>query len=284
MTIAIGLRAHNGLVIAADSEESTGDYMKGTKGKISCFYSQDDSKKGTFAGDCVDSCVIAGAGNSGYVNALTNELGKVFLSNPTLPIYVPPTFADMAKDTLNLKFEVCLAAFYKKHIIPFAAFPERKRPDVEMLFGIQRKNLIALFTTEKTIINPAIPYKAIGLGSTFAELFLAKLYRPMSVEQAELLAAYVIFLTKESVENCGKFTTIVTIKGSAIIDDTTTRSHVLPTERAEWVNMDLIEEWEHSFRKRWWKAEQEKVFSLINSELTKPAPMPSISRKSKGRR
>lgn len=283
MTIAIGITAQDGIVIAADSQESTGDYMKGAKGKISCFYSQ-DGKEGTFGGDSVDSLVVSGAGDSGYVRALGDELGKVFLTHPKLPVHAMPAFADSVKETINLKFESCLATFYKKHIIPFGSFPERKRPDVEMLFGVQRKTIRALFTTEKTVINPAMPCKAIGWGSTFAELFLNKLWRGMSIEQAELLAAYVIFLTKESVETCGKFTTIVTIRGPKIIEDAAVGSRMLPTEKAMWLKRELIEEWEHSFRNRWQESEQNSLFSLIDSELSKHSSMPSTSRKSKGRR
>ncbi len=288
MTIAIGVMAHEGLVVAADSQESTGDYMKGTKGKIQCFYCP-EGEPDTFRGRCISSCVIAGAGDSGYVQALTGRMGGVFLSNPKLPIQGMPEIAvAMPKalpkaETLNHKFEQCIKTFYKEHIIPFSPLPERKRPEVEMLFAVQRHNITAFFTTEKTVINPAFPCKAIGMGSTFAELFLGKLWRGMSVEQAEVLAAYIIFMTKESVESCGKYTTVVSIRRSKIVEGPS-GGQMLPTTEASWLKREVIEGWESAFRKRWWNAEQGRVFSLIDEELLNQPPKPSTSRKSKGQR
>jgi hypothetical protein len=293
MTIAIGLLANDGLVVAADAEESTGDYMKGTKGKIACFYSQEGEDPATFQGRCVSTCAIAGAGNSGYVQALSDQFGGVFLANPNLSnlsIQGMPALAAASlkkknqSEALNPKFEQCLKSFYKEHVIPFATLPERKRPDVEMLIAIQRRNARALFTTEKTVINPVLPFKAIGWGSTFAELLLNRFWGPMSVEQAEVLAAYVVFLTKESVETCGKFTTVVSMAGSKIVKSSE-GNKMLPTERAKWMDHEVIEKWESAFRKKWWKAEREKVFSLIDEELSDlPTPRLSGARMLKGQR
>lgn len=279
MTIAIGMLARGGMVIAADTEESTGDYMKGQKGKVACFYSQ-DGKPGTFAGECVSSCAVAGAGNSGYVQGLIGQLGDAFIANPELqpnpPLGVP-------QESLQSKFSECIHRFYREHIIPFASYPERKRPDVEMLIAVQRKTIFALFASEKTVLNSVMPYKAIGWGSTFAELLLDKLWCGMSVEQAEVLAAYIVFMTKESVETCGKYTTIATFR-SPKTENTPSGNRMLPTQRAEFVRAPIIEEWEHAFKKKWWTAERQNIFSLIDNELTKqPTLQKSTSRRSKGR-
>jgi len=272
MTIAIGMMAQNGLVVAADTLESTGDYMKGAKGKIGCFYAHD--------GDWAESCIIAGAGDSGYVQAIIEELGQTYLAADQ-NLQVHPMLGKNSGPSLRSEFRDCIKRFYKEHIIPFAAYPERKRPDIEMLIACQRKTIMGIFTSEKTVLNSSSPCKAIGYGSTFAELYLGKLWTGMSVEQAEILAAYVVFLTKESVESCGKFTTIATIRGPQIHDDPS-GNRLLPTKEAKFVDPRKIEEWEHAFRKKWWKAEREKIYSMINEELLSVTPLkPSTHRKLK---
>jgi hypothetical protein len=145
--------------------------------------------------------------------------------------------------------------------------------------------MMGLFTSEKTVVNHSSPYKAIGYGSTFAELFLGNLWGGgMSVEQAEILAAYVVFLAKESVETCGKFTTIATIRGPEI-KDSPNGSCLLPTTEATFVEPTKIEEWEHLFSNKWRKVERENLFAMIDNEISKdPMPKPSTSRKSAGRR
>jgi len=270
MTIAIGMMAQDGLVVAADTQESTGDYMKGAKGKMACFYVHD--------GDWADSCIVAGAGDSGHVHALIEELGQTFqAADPKMQIY---SFAKKSPPSLQSEFRDCVKRFYKEHIIPFSSYPERKRPDVEMLIACQRKTMMGIFTSEKTVVNHSSPYKAIGFGSTFAELFLTKLWDGMSIEQAEILAAYVVFLAKESVESCGKFTTIASVRGPKI-ENNRSGSRLLPTKGAKFIDQEKIEKWEHSFRKKWWKAEREKIISLIDEEVAKE-PKPSTPRRSKG--
>lgn len=260
MTIAIGMRAQDGLVVAADTQESIGDYLKGVKGKMSCFYTHD---KGW-----AESCIVAGAGDSGYVQALMEELGQTYqAADPIMHVY------HLGKNTPSLQseFRDCIKRFYKEHIIPFAAYPERKRPDVEMLIACQRKTMMGIFTSEKTVVNHSPTYKAIGLGSTFAELLLGKLWGVISIDQAEILAAYVVFMAKESVDSCGKFTTISTIRGPKI-EDAPSGNRLLPTTEARFVHPTKIEEWEHSFKKKWWKAEREKIISMIDEELLIDAP------------
>src|SRR5271165_3308515 len=114
MTIALGLLASDGAVIAADTEESTGDYMKGVRGKMACYFAHDD--------EWAESCVVTGAGNSGYVRALMEELGQTYQAADPKTAIFSHRQSD-AKDTLQYKFRECIKKFYKEHIIPFATYP-----------------------------------------------------------------------------------------------------------------------------------------------------------------
>jgi len=269
MTIAIGLLGRDGIVMAADTQESTGDYMKGEKRKVAAFAfteSHPDYPVGV--------CVISGAGDSGYVRALTMKLGMTFGKNKDL---MPTLMVPNGDLGLEDKFAECLQKFYKEDIVPFAHFPERSRPDVEMLIAVRRKGLMDLFSTEKTTITQVLPYKAIGLGSVFAELMLNRLWDSASVAQLELLAAYVVFMAKESIESCGKYTTIATIHTATVVD-TPSGSRFQPPGPAVYVKRDTIEEWEHLFRYEWWKAEKDVIWKLIEHRTNRSGP-----RRSKGR-
>jgi len=146
MTIAIGMLATNGAVVAADAQESTGDYMKGAKGKMACFYAHD--------GGWTESCVIAGAGNSGYVQALIEKLGQTFQAvDPKMPVY---SLTKKSHPSLQSEFRDCIKQFYKEHIIPFAAYPERKRPDVEMLIDLSAQDDDGPFYERKNRRQPLI--------------------------------------------------------------------------------------------------------------------------------
>jgi hypothetical protein len=276
MTIALGLLASDGIVIAADTQESTGDYMKGDQSKLMSFASMQAGKPevGSLAG----ACVISGAGDSGYVRALTIELGSVFLANQdTVAINVG------AQESLQCKFQECLRKFYKEHVIPFASFPFKDRPDVEMLLGIYRRFGLSLFVTERTLVNMVVPYKAIGMGYVFAELLLKKLYRRATVQQLELLAAYIVFMTKESVETCGKYTQITTIHGARMLETPEGAKMLPPLHSISHTPWEKIDNWERSFRTEWWQAEHAAIWTLIDRESS-PNVKRSAARKSAGRR
>src|SRR5437867_2820643 len=74
MTIAIGLMAQEGLVIAADTQEGTG-YAGGLKA--------DQPKVMTFVHPHVKNercaCAISGAGDAGYIDALAQNIGQIFM-------------------------------------------------------------------------------------------------------------------------------------------------------------------------------------------------------------
>ena len=65
-----------------------------------------------------------------------------------------------------------------------------------------------IWRTHKTVTHGAQPYAAIGIGEFHAKNLLDKFYKYTSVESAIFLAAFVIYQVKESVEGCGKRTSI----------------------------------------------------------------------------
>ena len=266
MTIAIGLFGQDCIVMAADTQESTGNYMKSDETKLLPFIS---FGSGAVQADTLQpgACVVAGAGDSGYVRALSIKLGQKFLDNPKVRLSSTPQ-----GEHIELLVEEVLVGFYKKHIIPFASYPQSQRPDVEMMMGMFRNHELRLLVTEKTSPVGLRPYEAIGIGCTYAKLLLAKLWAPLPAKELEVLAAYVIFMTKESVEDCGKYTTITTIHGSKI-GDTPSGSLLRPPDHSvtstPWNHID---QWERSFKTTWAQTEKNAIMELIKQDAYGPTP------------
>jgi hypothetical protein len=59
-------------------------------------------------------------------------------------------------------------------------------------------------------------------------------------------------------------------------------SKMIPTAEARFTHSEKIERWEHSFKKKWWKAERERIISMIDEELIDPPIKQSARRKLTG--
>jgi 20S proteasome alpha/beta subunit len=263
MTIAIGVMAEDGIVVAADTQESTGVLLKGDKQKMVSFGTgMSTDAKSVRSG----ACVIAGAGDSGHTRSLIDQLGFVFMTERDLPVMALP---NNKTKSLMREFRSCLQSFYKEHIIPLAAFPRRERPDVETLIAFYRNYQPHLYYTEKTAIIFRGRYKAIGLGSTFAELLLDQFcWQRMSIAEAQVLAAYVIFMTKESVEDCGKYTGMLTLTGEKFF----VGGEDVKGDGVIYTPWQTITEWEHLFRTKWRDAECNLMRRQVEEQARKIGP------------
>ena len=124
MTIAIAVKANDGVVIAADTQEGSGFVggLKSDQSKIRA-YENTDGEFGV--------CAISGAGWGDYIDALSDKLGQVFLDHGRDSI-----------DDLQGRFERCLVRFHRQHILPYAAYPDHDRPAVQMLIAIQSRKIV----------------------------------------------------------------------------------------------------------------------------------------------
>jgi hypothetical protein len=105
--------------------------------------------------------------------------------------------------------------FYRDHLTPFMAMPNP--PTLTLLLAAQHRVADglyenALWTTELNTLITRAPTCAVGIGGMFADIQLTRLWdREMDVDTVKLLAAYVVFLTKESIEGCGKWTEVLSL-------------------------------------------------------------------------
>jgi len=191
MTIALGMLASTGVVLATDTEESwgdVGDIKTATTKMISV-----SRKEVTGNSFCM---AVAGAGNSDYLQRVKLELAAKVFASPTWRF---ETSSDMVEEYL-LKF-------YGDHITPF--WPDVK--DFQLIAGVAGSTQGHLWITDKTTVVPCpYGYEAVGVGRAYATALLSRFHSTgMNLESCSLLAIHVVHCVKEFIGGCGKQTHVV---------------------------------------------------------------------------
>jgi hypothetical protein len=261
VTIAIAIQADDGVVVATDSEES-GGYLKSGATKIIHVFGE--TTLGDKPSPPKGACLISGAGSSVYVDSLMHELANVFLAD-NQRIAAP----------LQQAFEDCIVQFHNDHIITFASFPREERPQVDMLIAYWRNHNHGFFISDKSVVVRKMLHATVGCGSIFADILLDRLWRRATTKEIEILAAYVVFMTKESIEGCGKYTQLATLHHSKIIQGESGAILMPPEYLISHVPLAILDEWESQFRTNWAKAEQDALWNLIaqsTAQTSEPKP------------
>lgn len=192
MTIALGIMAREGFVLAADSEISTsgqGVDFSASHNKVFPFY---DSEGGVM--------IITGSGSMFHVEALTAQIGKVFKDSTN------ETLTD-----LEITFQELLDKFYDDHIIPFRPHIE----DVALIIAARRKNEWKRWESSLNCLRDwKIVYTATGVGEMPARSIMGPLMHGCDFESAKIMAAYVIWIMKKRIVGCGHGTSIAALKGN----------------------------------------------------------------------
>jgi 20S proteasome alpha/beta subunit len=198
MTIAIGILATDGVVLAADTQQTYEGIAKIDLPKIlianQC--GNDDTKLAGFA--------VSGAGWSDYLEAASQELCGRFLAlrRPTI-------------DSIKGAVATAVRRFYQRHMVPFAQFPDHDRPNLQLLIAAQCPSGQRLWATRKNTLRECQRFAAVGIGEAYARMLLARYAnKGMTIANATALAAYAVFSAKQFVEGCGRETHVVRICAS----------------------------------------------------------------------
>lgn len=191
MTIALGILASDGVVVAADSQETVQGYWKRREGKIAAISTREGS------------VLVSGAGRAGYADSLGQAILELFLDAP-----------DWSDGKLEQSIARLLLDFHQRHVAPYADLPE-----VQMLIAWQRRSekLGRLLATDRSAIVDAGIHKgqvSIGVGAGHVQPMLDRLhdaFRSADVMTKAVLAAYCVFHAKQSVDGCGHLTQVTYI-------------------------------------------------------------------------
>ncbi len=192
MTIALGILARDGVVVAADSQNTIPDYLKMSDGKIALGIQHTHS-----------SFAITGAGHVPYLEYLRQSEVTRFLEMD--PAFNLPTFEAESRSAIEV--------FHEKHVMPFAAYGS-ERPDVHLLMAVEKDYQRGLWYTDKNLLIPCPRYGAVGAGAMFARILLSRFVGDMDLLTAAFLAIYIVYQVKETVDGCGSETSVAILKGN----------------------------------------------------------------------
>lgn len=198
MTIAIGLLASDGIVLAADTQEIVGSMKSDESKLLIANRGRKPDKSGALA--------ITGAGDAGYLDSISMDICSAFVAQ---------------KAWTGVKFVTKLKKlvkdFHNDHIVPYGKFPDHDRPQASLVVGADFSDSSfgdyrALWSTEKSTVSFAKRYCAVGLGRAQAYVMLRRFWAQMDTTKAATLAAYILFHVKHSIDGCGNETQIVIVK------------------------------------------------------------------------
>jgi 20S proteasome alpha/beta subunit len=202
MTIAIGIRCSDGIIIAADREEGDG-YMKNDVGKIRATVRLKSP---------IGQIAIAGAGSGPYIDEVSKILTDEFAEE------------NSGLDEITNKHR----NYYSEIVMPMSVYGANA-PDYRLLIGSVGGNVSkGIYSTAGLSIKENDDYEAIGAGAMIANEWLSRLWDYVPVLQAAKLAAYVIFHVKNSIPGCGHGTDIMMLNQNAM------PARILPAGVRKW--------------------------------------------------
>jgi 20S proteasome alpha/beta subunit len=199
MTIALGILAADGAVLAADSEITTpGDWKASDTKLLAATF--------TVPGEPARALAVAGAGSVNHFNAIRFKVVQAVLAGLSASAQSDAMVEKALTETIS--------DFYSAHVIPFYAFPQP--PDVYLLVATWLGGRGLLWATEQTAVRQALDYDAIGIAQAHARELLSGYFAAMPIESAVLLACYVAARVKADTAYCGQETQVIVLREGGI--------------------------------------------------------------------
>jgi hypothetical protein len=199
------------------------------------------------------ACAFTGAGESGYIDAFFADAMKDIQTSAT-----QKEFGDFLSDKVH--------KFYERHLFPLAF--AKDPPDMQILVGAYAQWQTCMFVSHGSTLRRVFPHAAIGIGSHFASSLIDEIGGIKDVRHTELLAAFVVGVTKERIEGCGKYTAIVSLHNSVVQDIPGEPSRLVPPPNIlTHVSGKKIRKWEESFATRWAPRQVGRINELVEEEL-----------------
>lgn len=200
------LVTETGLVMAADTEETAGDFKRSAS-KLEEFRNPNGS------------LIIGGAGCEPQIQTITQLLQDRFQSWDTKD-----------PDKLQESFKKTIKEHYQAHVLSWPTMQERSDNDFSLLIGLAlpASDDLRLLVSQAGMLRRTKTHAAIGVGASYAyDLMEEHLFRFGGTISAAVLAAiYVIYKVKRNTPFCGKDTHVWQIveRTRRIPDDVTKRA------------------------------------------------------------
>jgi len=195
VTIGAGVIATDGIVLAADSQETLDDYLKLFKPKVIELPLGADLK-----------CVVVGSGDGPFIDMLTERISSL------LSVIEP--YMENVKDTVHRAIlDVC------NQIFPLYPTQESK-PQAHLLIGIRASDGLSLFDAAVPMLKAAEGYTFIGFGRDLAAYKAKQLMLPqMPLSVAAPLTAHILDVVKKNLQHCGGETKMVVMTADGRVEE-----------------------------------------------------------------
>jgi 20S proteasome alpha/beta subunit len=195
MTIAAGFVCADGIVLCADTQETTG-YTKNNTEKIRHW--KDD-------GLCI---AITGAGDAELIETVGERIQHALVWE-----YSPKEirWTDQVRDIIQQE----ISSAFERYIAPYAAFPRDDWPGCDLLIVVTVKNEVnnyeCLFKASGTTVRQIeFGGDCVGSGLILAKSLMERFCSSfMDLDELVLAMCYVMFQTKKWVEGCGGNTDLI---------------------------------------------------------------------------
>jgi hypothetical protein len=185
VTVVGGFRCKRGIVLLADTQETVGI----SKRHVPKLRYEEATGAAKALGSSDLAVAFCGATNNGaFVDKLV-DLAWSAARNETDIYSVCDAIEKSIKDTYQH-----FGAIYQPGYLP----------DAELTYGVKMKGASKLFNAVGPLVNEKENYCTGGVGTYMADFLAARMYSDgLTVQQCVILAAYILFQTKEHVDGCG---------------------------------------------------------------------------------
>jgi hypothetical protein len=197
VTIVAGFKTYQGIVLCADTQETIGTAKRQVPKLIvrpEYFVTMKHDPNYLAAAFC-------GAGDGPFVDLLVEEAWKVAQDAADLD------------DACN-RIIVAIKDTYREY---GQIFQPGSCPSAELLFGVKMGNDSRLFAATGPVVNEKKGYTSSGAGYYLADFLSARMYKDyLPLHTCVILAAYILFQTKEHVDGCGGDSHIAILRNEGI--------------------------------------------------------------------
>jgi 20S proteasome alpha/beta subunit len=188
MTVVVGLKFMEGMVLAADKEEND-TYLKYPVQKI---------QRLGFPNKMIAG--ITGDGDAHFIDFSIDKIKDYLLSHSKMPI-----------SKIGKGVEIVLKEVFEEHI--FATnLSAKERPDFGLLIACIQHGKHKLFKTKQAAPVEIFDFAASGYGASYAEILIRKYWGTLTLHSAVLLGLYVVQQTQKHVSTVGGGMDVVILK------------------------------------------------------------------------
>lgn len=184
VTVVAGFRCNKGVVLCADTQETIGV----SKRHVPKLRFEQIDGAGAMTGSDLGVAFCGATDNGAFVDKIVDSAWSSAKNQSDID-NVCASIEKSIEDTYRH-----FGGIYQSGFMPYA----------ELIYGVKMGGESRLFNALGPVVNKKEDYCTGGVGAYLADFLSARMYAPcLTTQQCVILAAYILFQTKEHVDGCG---------------------------------------------------------------------------------